>query len=55
MDKFGIPVLFGTVLQENLCALMRFSNLKNEEKRKVIDGAGTIKSKEEMAEYIRKI
>ena len=55
MDKFGIPVLFGSILNENPAALVRFSNLANEEKRKVIDATKTIKSKEEMAEYIRKI
>ena len=55
MEKFGIPCLFGALLQENPVALRHFTALTNEAKQQVIDETKNIKSKGEMEEYIRKI
>lgn len=48
----GIPMGFGMALAQNTTALNYFSNLSEEERLKIIEGAKNVQSKQEMRSYV---
>ncbi|HHV51017.1 MAG TPA: hypothetical protein PLG48_00005 [Candidatus Avimonas sp.] len=52
--SFGndLPLGFGMALAQNPGAMSYFASLSDEEKRKIIEGTRSIKSKQEMRAYV---
>lgn len=51
----GIPQGFGMALTRNIKAMNNFSNLNNEEKKKIIELTRSVRSKEEMNRIVNKL
>ncbi len=51
----GLPLGFGLALAQNTKALMCFTALSDEEKKKVVDGTKTVQSKQEMRDYVNRL
>lgn len=51
----ALPTGFGMALAANVEAMESFSKLTREQKQKVLDGAGHIRSKLEMRNYVNQI
>ena len=47
-----VPLGLGMALAQNADAMTYFASLSKEERRKVIDGTHSIKSKQEMQSYV---
>ena len=51
----NIPLGFGMALAKDIDAMRHFSNLSVREQRSVIDGTHSVRSKNEMAEYVNRL
>ena len=54
-DLNGIPQGFGMALSKNYKAMNNFSNLNNDEKKKLIELTRSVRSKEEMIRIVNKL
>ncbi|MBR3779947.1 MAG: hypothetical protein IKK63_01940 [Clostridia bacterium] len=54
-DLNGIPQGFGMALTKNIKAMNNFSNLNNEEKKRIIELTRSVRSKEEMNRIVSKL
>lgn len=54
-EKQELPLGFGMALARNEAALERFAALSDVEKQAVIAGAHTVRSKQEMRQYVETI
>ncbi len=52
MTKDEMPVGFAMALAMNPEAMQKFGELSEEEKRKIIDGTHSVKSRDEMHRYV---
>ena len=55
MKRGDVPVGFAMALAQNPEAMERFALLSEEKKMEIINGTHTVKSKEEMQEYVNKL
>lgn len=54
-DLNGLPQGFGMALTRNEKAMNNFSNLNNDEKKKIIELTRSVRSKEEMIRIVDKL
>lgn len=57
-NMFGdgeMPLGFGMALTKDLGALNRFSAMSPQERKRIMDGSRSVRSKEEMEEYVSNI
>ncbi len=54
-DFNGIPQGFGMALTRNIKAMNNFTNLNNDEKKKIIELTRSVRSKEEMIRIVDKL
>ena len=50
-----MPLGFSMALAQNPLALQKFAMLSEEKKKQIIDGTHSVKSRQEMHEYVNKI
>lgn len=55
MKRDEMPVGFSMALAQNPLALQKFAMLSDDKKKQIIDGTHSVKSKQEMHEYVNKI
>ncbi len=55
MRRNEMPVGFSMALAQNPDAMQKFSCLSEEKKQEIIDGTHSIKSKQEMHEYVDRL
>lgn len=55
MKNSEMPIGFSLALSQNQKAMQKFAGLSDYEKKKIINGTHSIKSKQEMHEYVNKI
>ena len=55
MKHDEMPMGFSMALAQNPLALQKFAMLSEDKKRQIIDGTHSVKSKQEMHEYVNKI
>lgn len=55
MKRNEMPVGFSMALAQNPEAMQKFAMLDENKKQKIIDGTHSVKSKDEMHEYVNKI
>lgn len=55
MQREEMPVGFSIALAQNPVALQKFAMLSEDKKKQIIDGTHSVKSKQEMHEYVNKI
>lgn len=52
MEYYEMPLGLGMALAQNPEAMQKFLNLTESKKQKIIQGTHTVKSKEEMKQYV---
>ena len=55
MKRDEMPVGFSMALAKNPEAMQKFAMLSEDKKRQIIDGTHSVKSKQEMHEYVNRI
>ncbi len=55
MKRDEMPVGFSMALAQNPDAMQKFAMLSEGKKKQIIDGTHSVKSKQEMHEYVNKI
>lgn len=55
MKREEMPVGFSMALAQNPLAMQKFALLSEDKKKQIIDGTHSVKSKQEMHEYVNKI
>ncbi len=55
MKRDEMPVGFSMALAQNPEAMQKFALLSEDEKKKIIEGTHSVKSKQEMHEYVNKL
>lgn len=55
MKHDEMPMGFSMALAKNLEAMQKFAMLSEDKKRQIIDGTHSVKSRQEMHEYVNKI
>ena len=55
MKHDEMPMGFSMALAQNPLALQKFAMLSEDKKRQIIDGTHSVKSKQEIHEYVNKI
>ena len=55
MQRDEVPLGFSMALAQNPLALQKFAMLSEEKKKQIIDGTHSVKSRQEMHEYVNKI
>lgn len=55
MKRDEMPVGFSMALAQNPDAMQKFALLSEDKKKQIIDGTHSIKSKQEMHEYVNRI
>ncbi len=55
MKRDEMPVGFSFALAQNPKAMQKFALLSEDKKKEIIDGTHSVKSKQEMHEYVNKI
>ena len=55
MKKDEMPIGFGMALAQNPDAMQKFALLGEDEKKQIINEVHSVKSKEEMHEYVNKL
>ncbi len=55
MKRDEMPVGFSMALAQNPDAMQKFSTLSEDKKKQIIDGTHSVKSKQEMHEYVNKL
>lgn len=55
MKRDEMPVGFSMALAQNPEAMQKFAMLSEEKKKQIIDGTHSVKSKQEMHEYVNKL
>lgn len=55
MKNYEMPIGFSMALALNTEAMEKFAMLNETQKQEIIDGTHSIKSKEEMHEYVNKL
>ncbi len=55
MKRDEMPVGFSMALAQNPDAMQKFAMLSEEKKKQIIDGTHSVKSKQEMQEYVNKL
>ncbi len=55
MKRDEMPVGFSMALAQNPEAMQRFAMLSEDEKKQIIDGTHSVRSKQEMHEYVNKL
>ncbi len=55
MKRDEMPVGFSMALAQNPEAMQKFAMLSESEKKQIIDGTHSVKSKQEMHEYVNKL
>lgn len=55
MQRDEMPMGFSMALAQNPLALQKFAMLSEDKKRQIIEGTHSVKSKQEMHEYVNKI
>jgi len=55
MEKYEMPVGFGMALAQNPEALQKFSMFSEDKKQEIIQGTHSVKSREEMQQYVNSI
>ncbi len=55
MKRDEMPVGFSMALAQNPDAMQKFAMLSEDKKKQIIDGTHSVKSKQEMHEYVNKL
>lgn len=55
MQRDEVPLGFSMALAQNPDAMQKFAMLSEEKKKQIIDGTHSVKSRQEMHEYVNKI
>lgn len=55
MKRDEMPMGFSMALAQNPEAMQKFAMLSESEKRQIIDGTHSVKSRQEMHEYVNKL
>ncbi len=55
MKRDEMPVGFSMALAQNPDAMQKFAMLSEEKKKQIVDGTHSVKSKQEMHEYVNKL
>ena len=55
MKKDEMPVGFAMALAMNPDAMQKFATLNEEQKKRIIDGTHSVKSREEMHQYVNSL
>lgn len=55
MKRDEMPVGFSMALAQNSEAMQKFAMLSEDKKKQIIDGTHSVKSKQEMHEYVNRI
>ncbi len=55
MKRDEMPVGFSMALAQNPEAMQKFALLSEDEKKQIIDGTHSVKSKKEMHEYVNRL
>ncbi len=55
MKRDEMPVGFSMALAQNPEAMQKFAMMSEDKKKQIIDGTHSIKSKQEMHEYVNKL
>ncbi len=55
MKRKEMPVGFSMALAQNPDAMQKFAMLNEDKKKQIIDGTHSVKSKQEMHQYVNKI
>lgn len=55
MKRDEMPVGFSMALAQNPEAMQKFAMLSEEKKKQIIDGTHSVKSKQEMHEYVNRL
>ncbi len=55
MKREQMPVGFSMALAQNPEAMQKFAMLSEDKKKQIIDGTHSVKSKQEMHEYVNKL
>ena len=54
MQRDEVPLGFSMALAQNPDAMQKFAMLSEEKKKQIIDGTHSVKSRQEMHEYVNK-
>ena len=55
MQRDEMPMGFSMALAQNPDAMQKFAMLSDDKKKQIIDGTHSVKSKQEMHEYVNRI
>ena len=55
MQRDEVPLGFSMALAQNPDAMQKFAMLSEEKKKQIIDGTHSVKSRQEMHEFVNKI
>ncbi len=55
MERNEMPMGFAMALAMNPDAMQKFSTLSEDKKREIIDGTHSVKSKDEMQQYVNRL
>lgn len=55
MKRDEMPIGFSMALAQNPEAMQKFAMLSEDKKKQIIDGTHSVKSKQEMHEYVNKL
>lgn len=55
MKRDEMPIGFSMALAQNPLALQKFAMLSEDKKKQIIDGTHSVKSRQEMHEYVNRI